>query len=171
MHKIFKSVALSAALLAGAVCAPAHAAVTYTFKAISAFDSFPFGTFQLTTANFVTGANTFGPASLTSCSVTFTTASSVCGSQVMDTTFNAPYETVAFGTDDGTQVFYYFNAGSFGTVGTHSSQIFGDEQFATLSVVNSSPSVPEPATWAMMIIGFGAVGGAMRRRKANTVLA
>lgn len=29
-------------------------------------------------------------------------------------------------------------------------------------------AVPEPATWAFMIIGFGAIGGAMRRqRKAN----
>jgi len=31
--------------------------------------------------------------------------------------------------------------------------------------------VPEPATWAMMIAGFGAVGGAMRRRAARPVLA
>lgn len=30
-------------------------------------------------------------------------------------------------------------------------------------------AVPEPATWAMMIIGFGAVGGAMRRRKKPTL--
>ena len=28
--------------------------------------------------------------------------------------------------------------------------------------------VPEPATWALMILGFGAVGGAMRRRRAVT---
>lgn len=29
-------------------------------------------------------------------------------------------------------------------------------------------AVPEPATWAFMILGFGAIGGAMRRqRKAN----
>ena len=28
------------------------------------------------------------------------------------------------------------------------------------------PGVPEPATWAMMIMGFGAIGGAMRRRRA-----
>ncbi|MBS3962622.1 MAG: PEPxxWA-CTERM sorting domain-containing protein [Sandarakinorhabdus sp.] len=26
--------------------------------------------------------------------------------------------------------------------------------------------VPEPATWAMMIAGFGLVGGALRRRRA-----
>jgi len=33
-------------------------------------------------------------------------------------------------------------------------------------------AVPEPATWAMMIMGFGAIGGAMRRRRAApTVLA
>nr|WP_084192404.1 PEPxxWA-CTERM sorting domain-containing protein [Parasphingorhabdus marina] len=31
-----------------------------------------------------------------------------------------------------------------------------------------SPAVPEPATWAMMIGGFGLVGGAMRRRKKLT---
>ena len=31
--------------------------------------------------------------------------------------------------------------------------------------------VPEPATWAMMIAGFGLVGAAMRRRAATTVAA
>jgi hypothetical protein len=30
-------------------------------------------------------------------------------------------------------------------------------------------AVPEPATWAMMLVGFGAVGGAMRRRRGKTV--
>jgi hypothetical protein len=29
------------------------------------------------------------------------------------------------------------------------------------------PSVPEPATWAMMVGGFGLAGGAMRRRRAS----
>jgi hypothetical protein len=28
------------------------------------------------------------------------------------------------------------------------------------------PAIPEPATWAMMIGGFGLVGGALRRRRA-----
>ena len=33
----------------------------------------------------------------------------------------------------------------------------------------SISAVPEPATWALMILGFGAVGGAMRRRRAATL--
>lgn len=32
-------------------------------------------------------------------------------------------------------------------------------------------AVPEPATWAMMIAGFGLVGGALRRRSTNVTLA
>ena len=38
----------------------------------------------------------------------------------------------------------------------------------TLNLVNGvidAPAVPEPATWALLIAGFGAVGGAMRRRR------
>ena len=31
--------------------------------------------------------------------------------------------------------------------------------------------VPEPATWALMILGFGAIGGALRRRGANVAYA
>jgi hypothetical protein len=37
--------------------------------------------------------------------------------------------------------------------------------------VTTAPGVPEPASWAMMITGFGTIGLVMRRRqKANTVL-
>ncbi len=40
---------------------------------------------------------------------------------------------------------------------------FTNIEFQTL--VNVA-GVPEPAAWAMMIVGFGAIGGAMRRRRA-----
>ena len=33
----------------------------------------------------------------------------------------------------------------------------------------NSGAVPEPATWAMMIAGFGAIGGTLRRRRSATV--
>lgn len=35
--------------------------------------------------------------------------------------------------------------------------------------VSSVAAVPEPATWAFMIVGFGAIGGAMRKRKKANV--
>jgi hypothetical protein len=34
-----------------------------------------------------------------------------------------------------------------------------------------NPAIPEPATWAMMIAGFGLVGASMRRRRVTTVSA
>ncbi|WP_395622115.1 PEPxxWA-CTERM sorting domain-containing protein [Sphingomonas daechungensis] len=37
-------------------------------------------------------------------------------------------------------------------------------------VVNPTPAVPEPATWAMMLIGFGAVGFSMRRGRRIGIL-
>lgn len=38
-------------------------------------------------------------------------------------------------------------------------------------VISAVAAVPEPATWAMMIGGFGMIGGAMRRRSAKVRLA
>lgn len=39
-----------------------------------------------------------------------------------------------------------------------------------ISVQGLAGGVPEPATWAMMILGLGAVGAAMRRRRAVTTV-
>lgn len=37
------------------------------------------------------------------------------------------------------------------------------------SVVSPPPGVPEPASWAMMITGLGAVGGILRRRRSSMI--
>jgi hypothetical protein len=41
---------------------------------------------------------------------------------------------------------------------------------ATYSGTISFAAVPEPATWAMMLMGFGAIGFAMRRRRRPALL-
>lgn len=53
--------------------------------------------------------------------------------------------------------------GSFGN-GTTSKRVFG-----TLDITAAS-AVPEPATWAMMILGFGMTGFQLRRRRAQKIL-
>jgi hypothetical protein len=46
----------------------------------------------------------------------------------------------------------------------NSNDYFGFDNLLTSSVA----AVPEPASWAMMILGMGAVGGALRRRQKTT---
>lgn len=46
----------------------------------------------------------------------------------------------------------------------------GDRTFdlsAYFGLTMSTAAVPEPGTWALMILGFGAIGGAMRRRRGR----
>jgi hypothetical protein len=60
------------------------------------------------------------------------------------------------------------------SAGSHNIEVFfADRQntgaFLSLSLLSDdvviAPGVPEPATWAMMLIGFGAIGFAMRGKK------
>lgn len=46
--------------------------------------------------------------------------------------------------------------------------VFDDITFG--SVTPGEPGVPEPATWAMMILGFGIVGHAARRRRSEKIV-
>lgn len=63
--------------------------------------------------------------------------------------------------------FRFGNAGSYnyGYVRFAGSQIqtIAFQDVANVGIL--AGAVPEPATWALMILGFGAVGGAMRRRR------
>jgi hypothetical protein len=77
----------------------------------------------------------------------------------------ASSETRAFDNLAGFQTFT-FNTGPVTSV-----RISADSAFAIDNVVLNSPAaaVPEPASWAMMLGGFGLVGGAMRRRQRSKV--
>ncbi|WP_081668621.1 PEPxxWA-CTERM sorting domain-containing protein [Sphingomonas phyllosphaerae] len=48
--------------------------------------------------------------------------------------------------------------------GTYNLRGFGSSSGGSLTITNLAASVPEPASWMMMILGFGVVGYAMRRK-------
>jgi len=59
--------------------------------------------------------------------------------------------------------FYLFNFTTPTTTLSLNTQGFSDAVF-----INGA--VPEPASWALMLLGFGGIGLAMRRRRRNTAL-
>jgi len=74
--------------------------------------------------------------------------------------------------DGDDTAFYLFNAG---TIGLDTFTLaFNAASTVTLFQTGSPPpppGVPEPATWAMMLMGFGAAGTALRRsRRKNSKL-
>lgn len=58
------------------------------------------------------------------------------------------------------------------TAGPHSittdGTVFGSGKVSYSGTINIA-AVPEPAVWAMMILGFGVIGGVMRRRQRQSV--
>ena len=168
-----KLLVAAAAGLAFVLSAPADAAVRYDFKALSSYDHGPF--FGVTTGGFVYDApsfittDTIVPASaLVSCSVTSTAGPVACWQQEF------AFDAVLFGVLSpigGGQINYFFPTGAFGAVGTYKTIYFHGFQDGTLVVskVTAGPGVPEPATWATLILGFGAVGSLVRRRRRLAV--
>ena len=51
--------------------------------------------------------------------------------------------------------------------------VYGGDEWGGSAVgeVVTSNAVPEPATWAMMIVGFGAIGSTLRSARRRAVLA
>jgi hypothetical protein len=70
-----------------------------------------------------------------------------------------PHDLFDFGT------YQYYDFYSLGTGGNAAP---GNVLLGGLALTPSS--VPEPGTWAMMLLGFGALGGAMRRSRRKLAL-
>lgn len=103
----------------------------------------------------------------------FNNSGSVTNSQVHFGT-----NTIAFNSGliaDAFRLSVAFDSGDDATInditpifGTPDRNSFASDPSAlTFGAVSA---VPEPASWAMMILGFGLIGGAMRRRKTSVKL-
>lgn len=75
------------------------------------------------------------------------------------------FDTVAYATarltNPAAQPVFFTNTFRLSTIAGNGGPRPTDNYTVTIAV---SPAVPEPTTWAMMIAGFGMIGGAMRRR-------
>ncbi|QDZ09182.1 PEP-CTERM sorting domain-containing protein [Sphingomonas panacisoli] len=77
---------------------------------------------------------------------------------------NLDLRGVAFSTTAGMADFY-FGLGGYGTIFTRTGGTATSNVGGTFAVTPAVAAVPEPATWAMMLIGFGVVGQSLRRRQ------
>ena len=81
-----------------------------------------------------------------------------CGSPRLTGFDEGTHDLFDFGT------YKYYDFYSLGTFGN------GAPGNVLLGGLALTPSVPEPGTWAMMLLGFGAVGAAMRRNRKKLAL-
>jgi hypothetical protein len=61
--------------------------------------------------------------------------------------------------DGAANLFTGTSIGAFATMGVNSGQ-------AQMNITRMTGAIPEPATWAMLITGFGLVGATLRKRRA-----
>jgi PEP-CTERM motif len=107
-------------------------------------------------------------------SITLTTSSpAVDFTSAILSGLGGPYNLVEI-EDDGTNEFWRLANPITLDPSTYTLTINGNNSGAgSLGgsiTIRPSVAVPEPATWTMMLLGFGAVGYAMRRRRRPTLM-
>ena len=164
--------ALLCAVSLAAMAAPAAAVVTYKFTALSSFSSNVFGVdesftggFTITLPSVVTTPTAFPIASVESCTIQGSITGLVACN---DPGFFFPSGLMGVSWGAGsTSFFYYFAPEAATTAGVWDSVLFGTDQQGRLeTIITGTGAVPEPASWAMLIAGFGLVGAVRRRRAA-----
>jgi hypothetical protein len=76
---------------------------------------------------------------------------------------------VAFNDNPATVTLDFMNTATFGIKGAQGVSYTSDSGVFLGGAIGSA--VPEPATWAIMILGFGTAGAALRRRRVEGALA
>jgi hypothetical protein len=115
----------------------------------------PGGTYDLT---FAFSNNGFSPNESTSASASFM--------------IDGLSGTVSHSTATASNLNWLIFSGNFVATGTDTlnfTNLTGGPNEGIFLDAISITAVPEPATWAMMLLGFGAIGFAMRRRRSLTL--
>lgn len=152
-----------AALLALAVAAPAAASVTYVFNSNPNSGYYGYSA-TFTTADFLTDPSTT-ITTFDSCSMGFGLIGSgftdTCQSILVSITGGQSLIQLNGTTISTTD---QFGPLAFSTLGTNTGATYPNSAASTLVVSNGAGAVPEPATWAMMLLGFAGIGVTMRRK-------
>jgi hypothetical protein len=156
---------LGAFALCAGLASGAQAGWFYQFDASSSVSGDNYGSFTYSSDTPITGYTLVNAADLDSCSNTVPAGG--CNYVQFWPDYDGSHDTVWFnGSGPGSTV-YYFALNALSTVGSYDSQVFGDLQAAHLTVsFTPDGGVPEPASWALMLGGFGLIGAALRGRRA-----
>lgn len=145
---------------------PSAAAVTYTFEGgIGDFHGglFPLGAFAFVSPDFITYDRITPLADLSSCSV-YVPASDCADQQF----YRLPdrdlvdfrFRQIGFNV---VNTVFTFEPGAFGSLGLHlTPRDNGYVGRLTITGFSERSSTPEPAAWALLILGFGGIGIVMR---------
>jgi hypothetical protein len=186
---------IASSSLLGAISAPALATVS-VYTSASAFTNATTGTttyafpFAGATGTSIGTAYTLGPATFSSTNL-FSYDDGAYGTPYLGSTgaiavdtntsaiglyfgsFWSGAFTVTYTANGDTGTFYVPDTAFFGFTSSSGpltltfSQPAGTELDITQFITGSSAApVPEPDTWALMIVGFGAIGVCMRRKRA-----
>ena len=116
----------------------------YLFKSITPF-TLGVGSYQLASWGYVTGNGNYNPTTATPKDLVSKILFDSLGGRL---------------TSTGNRYGLPANVGSMATIADLDSSRYGSASFMVADV-------PEPGTWAMLVVGFGVVGVAARRRKAT----
>lgn len=165
-----KSVLILGALIASSLPSLASAAIVFNVNGNFASGGTLTGTFTTNDAiNQVIGINLMSSANGAFQATTYNSVATI-DNQALPNSFRL---TVTSGTTKQLQVDFSPTTltAAGGVIGGNSfeaQQIIGaGNRTLTGTVLTAPAAVPEPSTWAMLFVGFGAIGGAARYRRRS----
>jgi len=136
--------------------APAQAAVRYQF-------STEFGSLDITVDTFLSGINEYNFLPGTTCDGQAPCPYTIFYNGAVADIFSDPADDIGFYNGANGSSSTYFQLGAFQAYNSYASLPLENSAPGTL-VVSQVGGAPEPAIWAMLILGFGLAGVALRRR-------